>query len=234
MQEVYSKLSPFLAERPALWFAKAEAVFYVSGITDDETKYNCVISHIDASEAKDLATHTPTKGSRYEWIKEEILQRFSRSEARMRQIFDDELGDRRPSQFLRTLKCLLGKDSVDDAFLRQLWLRRLPIDVQAILQTQWDLPIDKIAEIADKIMDVKSISVKSQTPSPEFSNLEKQIAELTSQVAALNAQYEYKRNPRNRSQSRSQSRNRYNSTICYYHWKFGRDAKKCTKPCSWK
>lgn len=237
MHEVNSKLSPFCSEHPDLWFAKAEAVFSLSGITNDETKYNCVISHIDATEAKDLVTKTPIQGSRYEWVKEEMLQRFSRSEVRWRQIFEDELGDRRPSQFLRSLKWLLSKDSVDDVFLRQLWLRRLPVDVQAILQAQWDLPIEKIAEIADRIMDVKSISVKmakSEPPSPDYSNLEKQIADLTRQVAALKTQNQYKRNSRHRSKSRSQSRRRRDSSaICFYHNRYGRNAKKCMQPCSW-
>jgi hypothetical protein len=49
--------SPFSAERPAVWFAKAEAQFTLAGINVEQTKFCYVISQLDhryASEVEDI------------------------------------------------------------------------------------------------------------------------------------------------------------------------------------
>ena len=43
IHRVTVKLPPFWFEKPALWFAQAEAQFAVAGITRDDTMYNYVI-----------------------------------------------------------------------------------------------------------------------------------------------------------------------------------------------
>jgi hypothetical protein len=37
-------IPPFWAERPAMWFAQAEAQFYLAGISSEQTKFCYVIS----------------------------------------------------------------------------------------------------------------------------------------------------------------------------------------------
>ncbi|CAB3233724.1 unnamed protein product [Arctia plantaginis] len=86
-----------------------------------------------------------------------LEQENKAEEQRVRQLIgEEELGDRRPSQFLRHLRSLSGNVLSDDNILRQLWLRRLPQQVQAILASQLDLDLNKLAELADKVMEIAS------------------------------------------------------------------------------
>lgn len=245
---VRPKLAPFWQERPAGWFAHIEAQFALAHITTDETKYNYVVSQIDSRlsrEVEDLVINPPPKGQRYEWIKDEMIRRFSTSESlKVRQLISgEELGDRKPTQFLRHLKSLAGNTFSDDKILRELWLQRLPRNAQAILTAQSDLPLDKVAELADKILEVNPIAIAAAvaTPTslphsttPDLSDLALKLQELTKQVAALTAD-------RSRQRSRSKSNNRFpraatpetKSGICWYHTTYSSKALKCVQPCSW-
>jgi hypothetical protein len=51
------RLPPFWAERPAVWFAQAEAQFTLAGISSEQTKFCYVISQLDqryAAEVEDI------------------------------------------------------------------------------------------------------------------------------------------------------------------------------------
>ncbi|XP_065217578.1 uncharacterized protein LOC135843575 [Planococcus citri] len=75
-------------------------------------------------------------------------------------------------------------------------------------------------------------------PNSVIERLEQQIAALSAQIAAIASSSRPSRErsrsrsegPRDRSRSRSQSRSA-NHPYCWYHFKFGMDAKKCTPPC---
>ena len=73
-----------------------------------------------AAEVEDVITNPPTTG-RYDRIKAELIMRLSLSEEqRVRQLLmHEEMGDRRPTQFLRHLRTLAGP-SVPPNFLRTL------------------------------------------------------------------------------------------------------------------
>ena len=102
----------FRAEKPALWFAHLEGQFALSNITKDSTKSYYVISKLEkkyAAEVEDVITNTPPTG-RYDRIKAELIRRLLLSEEqRIRQLLmHEEMGDRRPTQFLRHLRSLAG------------------------------------------------------------------------------------------------------------------------------
>ncbi|XP_037298950.1 uncharacterized protein LOC119190677 [Manduca sexta] len=153
---------------------------------------------------------------------------------------EEELGDRKPSQFLRHLKSLAGPTFTDDNILRQLWLRRLPQHVQGILAAQADLGLERIADIADKIVEAQpaTANVCATAAAPSLTTLMEQIEELRKQVAALSST----RTGRFRSRDRSSSRRRQSSrnttynarSSCWYHKKYGTKANKCVTPCNWE
>ena len=163
----------------------------------------------------------------------------------MRRLLErEEIGDRTPSQFLRHLR-ELAVSAVPDHFLKTIWTARLPKVMQGILATQDASPLDQIAVLADKIYETDQthvVAVASSSASGQtdigISALVKQVAELTRQVAALQAKqtpsYNRFRNRsrgrgRNRSRSRSQSAPR---DLCWCHRCFGDKARKCEPPCS--
>ncbi|KAL4126391.1 hypothetical protein QTP88_010613 [Uroleucon formosanum] len=159
VNRVAVKLPPFWAERPSSWFSQVDSQFAISGITSEETKFNYVVAQLDtryAAEVEDIITNPPPT-ERYNHLRTKLVGRLSISEEqRVRQLINkEELGNRKPSQFLRYLRSLAGTTTLQDNILRQLWLRRLPSHAQAILTAQSELPLEKVAELADKIVEVQ-------------------------------------------------------------------------------
>jgi len=115
-----------------MWFTQLEGQFALSNITLYVTKFYYVISQLEnkyAAEVEDVITN-PQPKSRYDQIKDELIRRLSLSEEqRVRQLLmHEEMGDRRPTQFLRHLRTLAGP-SVPPDFLRTLWINRLPPNI---------------------------------------------------------------------------------------------------------
>ena len=240
------KLPPFWADRPSLWFSQADSQFTISGITNDETKFHYVVSQLDtryAAEVEDVITKPPATG-RYQYLRTKLIERLSSSEEqRVRQLIsEEELGDRKPSQFLRHLRSLAGTTTLQDNLLRRLWLRRLPSHVQAILTAQSELQLDKVAELANKIVEVSpappplAVHAIAVPRSNADNALLAAIEGLSKQVAALSSRHCDR--PRSRSRARSKSTNRTNteqfdsSRWCWYHSRFREKATKCRAPCS--
>jgi hypothetical protein len=148
-------LPPFCAERPAVWFAQAEARFFLAGISSERTKFHYVISQLDqryAAEVEDIITSPPQQDP-YSKLRAELLKRLSLSrEPRAHRILTlEEMGDREPSQFLRHLRSL--EPDLPDYFLRTIWISRLPVRVQATLACHPEVELDAAADCADRIIE---------------------------------------------------------------------------------
>jgi len=137
LNRVGIRVPPFWPEKPASRFAQIEGQFALANVTQDATKFYYVISHLDnkyAAEVEDVITNPPPT-CRYE--RAELIRHLSLAEEqRVRQLLmHEEMGDRRPTQFLRHLRTLAGL-SVPSNFLRTLWTNRLPPNIQDIIATQ--------------------------------------------------------------------------------------------------
>jgi len=109
----------------------------------------------------------------------------------MRQFLEDEeIGDRKPSQFLRHLRSLAG-NVVGDGVLRTIWLSRLPTHVQPHLVTRANDTNDQLADIADAIMEatkaspVRITKVASQPTTSTDVQINLQIAQMQVQQQTL-------------------------------------------------
>ncbi|PIK61894.1 hypothetical protein BSL78_01225 [Apostichopus japonicus] len=157
------RLPPFYPNDPAMWFGQVESLFVTSRITSQDTKFAFVISSLQpevAQEVRDILLNPPPT-NRYDTLKAELIKRTPQSEQkRLRQLLTTEdLGDRKPSQLLRRMYQLLGDQSLETSILKQLFLQRLPTNVQLILaSTSEQVDIHGLASLADKILEV--------TPSP--------------------------------------------------------------------
>ena len=251
---VSMKLPPFWPADPEVWFAQVEAQFTTRGITAQRTRFDYVISSLSpefASEVRDLLLKPPEEQP-YDTLKTQLIRRTAASEQRKLQqlISGEELGDRKPTQLLRRMQQLLGdKLSTADSssFLRELFLQRLPANVRMVLaSTDSSMDLNKLAELADKVMEVAAPTVAniSSTPpepppitaglsaSSEVKQLREEVARLTELVESL----------ANRSRRRSPASPRRAATpvspsppqesLCWYHRKYGDDAQKCRQPCT--
>ncbi|XP_064486103.1 uncharacterized protein LOC135398648 [Ornithodoros turicata] len=153
------KLPSFWHNDPALWFVLAEAEFTKRHITSQHTKYYAALTALSASvmaEVRDIVTNPPSDNP-YDTLKQQIIKRLSESQQqRLRQLLTtEELGDRKPTQFLRRMYQLLGDESsaLDESILRELFLQRLPHTVQMILSASPTVPLRELSELADRIME---------------------------------------------------------------------------------
>ncbi|XP_024876614.1 uncharacterized protein LOC112457667 [Temnothorax curvispinosus] len=243
------RIPPFCPEEPELWFAQLEGQFALCEIKEDDAKYAYVISRIQpkqAKEIKDVITHPPAE-HKYEAIKKALIQRLTDSQGIRQLLEHEELGDRKPSQFLRHLSTLAGT-TVSNELLRTLWLGRLPPQTQAILATRTEDRLEDVADQADRIHEVNSkalvLATTAPTPTSTTANtdeaqgnaLSKQIAALTLQVEKMvkSIQAQGRNRQRNRSRSRQRSKTPRRDGVCYYHRRFGAEAQKCTQPCTFK
>uniref|UniRef100_A0A6M2DQP9 DUF7041 domain-containing protein n=1 Tax=Xenopsylla cheopis TaxID=163159 RepID=A0A6M2DQP9_XENCH len=238
-------LPPFWNDKPALWFAAVEAQFSKYKITSESTKYDYIISVLNsdtASEIEDIIINPPAPTQAYTVLKQTLIKRLSISLYKRVQkiLVHEELGDRTPTQFLRHLQSLLGPLQVQDDFLTSMWLQRMPVNVQQILQGQSTLPLSDLASLADKIMEVAATPLVASTQIHE--DLAKRVNDLTNRLDHLtdlikksttSERAGYSRT-RYRSRSPSTPRKQYNQqgNLCWYHTQFGKRAKRCKSPCT--
>lgn len=239
---------PFWPQEPAVWFAQLEGNFVLSGIKDDDTKYYYVTSTLEqkyAAEVKDIITSPPEKG-KYDKLKAEIIKRLSASrEKEMKQLLmHEELGDRKPTQFLRHLQHLAGPH-VPEEFLKTIWTSRLPSSLQTVVACQPNSDLQSLAELADTVHDIvpasPHVATTQTSPGSALDVMAKQISELTKQVQALTtsggrqSRAKIRDNSRTRNNSTTRTRSTYKRfPNCWYHYKFGSKANRCVKPCDFK
>jgi hypothetical protein len=241
VSRVAVRLAPFWAERPAVWFAQAEAQFSLASISTETTKFYHVIAqlgHRYAAEVEDVITSLPQQDP-YTKLKSELLKRLSPSkEQRAQQLLTfEEMGDRKPSQFLRHLRGLAL--DVPDYLLHTIWTDRLPTKVQTTLACHPEIELDAAALCADRIMETVLPPVLASTGQPtDTTELLRRIEELSRRVETLSTERNRPRsrdrspssrdrdysprdrpsNPRiRRPYNRSPSRHDAPTTFCWYH-----------------
>lgn len=251
------KIPPFWANDPNLWFAQVEAQFAAKSISTSLTKYNYIVSYLTpdiASEVRDIIA-LPTENP-YQKLKDAILARTSQSERQRLQklISLEQLGDRKPSQLLRSMQQLLGDTNFDKDLFLQLFLQRLPPQAQQVLAgCSQDMDINKVASMADRILDIPAMSYQPTPPSistinhPKSTDMELimsqmtemniQLSQLTREVTQLKQKSQrhpsYRRSFSRSSDRRRRSVSPRNKDTCWYHTKFGSKATKCTSPCTY-
>ncbi|XP_022836850.1 uncharacterized protein LOC111364226 [Spodoptera litura] len=244
---------PFCPDEPALWFAQLEGQFILSRITSDSTKFYYASTQLETKYAihvSEIITNPPEE-NKFNKLKTELVKRLSASqEKRIQQLLiHEELGDRKPSQFLRHLQKLAGPSGAAE-FVKSIWTARLPQNVQTVIASQiTELQVEQLAEIADREAEIApmkpQIACTSASTTTDSSDLAKQVSELTKQVALLTSRWGNRERQRSRSRSRSRcdyrryerSKHRpqqppQNHPHCFYHFTYGDKAQKCKQPCS--
>uniref|UniRef100_A0A1X7UET2 DUF7041 domain-containing protein n=1 Tax=Amphimedon queenslandica TaxID=400682 RepID=A0A1X7UET2_AMPQE len=135
---VILKLPPFWPSDPRVWFAQVDAQFSTRNITSEKTMFNYVVASLAPEFAPEQLFNT------------------------------EELGDRKPSQLLQRMQPLLGDkgSSTDASFLRELFLQGLPSNVGMVLASSDTMDLEKLTQLADKIVEVATPQVHSATQDP--------------------------------------------------------------------
>lgn len=243
-----SLLPPFNKQNPRLWFAQVEFSFANNNITSDTSKFRYVAIQLTGevlNSVSDLILNPPTQ-NKYDTLKKRIVGTYDEGdETRLRRLLrGHEIGQERPTAYLHHLRNLAGKECTDVVF-RTLFLEQLPEQVRAILAISDVADLQRLAEMADKAVDVIKPTLAVVTKQKEV--VSKADAQEQSTINSLEAKIEAlskKLNKVLRHQSRSRSRGRFSrarsprptstdqADLCYYHKRFGSNARKCQAPCS--
>lgn len=255
------KLPPFWAHDPEMWFATVEYRFRIHQVKADSRKFDYIVDalpHEIVADIRDLILRPPITNA-YETIKNTIIQRSTLSQQqRLHQLLNDQqLGDKKPSQLLRRMQQLAGdmsNSTGDTLIIKELFMSRLPRQVRAVLATaDPGTTLDKLAEMADKIVEVidtSTIQLNAVVDRPtldipaassgDFSRLVEQVEKLSARVESLFAKQhrQFWQQPATRTRSHSrhnkpkaQASGEPAQILCWYHHRFGERANKCRAPC---
>lgn len=218
----------------------------------------------DVAESITDILEKPPNNNKYVQLKKVLIERHSLSiESRIKKLTSDQhMGDKKPSEFYRYLKQLAGPSgTVGEELIKKLWLSRLPHLINIAIIPQKEENLETLLKVADQIWeamqssnistlqtDLKIHSIKPSSSSNNNSNderynhLEREIQSLKSMISSLTTNDNRSR-PRSRSKSfsnnfrqRSNSNKRFNSKqrLCWYHFRYAEQAKKCIPPCDFK
>ncbi|GFR95416.1 transposon Ty3-G Gag-Pol polyprotein [Elysia marginata] len=208
-------LPEFWTKSPEVWFVRIEAQFGTRSVTADQTKYDYLVSSLDANTAEEVQAvllNPPTE-NKYEHLKAALLKTFGKSQTQK----DAELlniaglGDRKPSALLRRINAL---NDDPRTLKRALFLANLPSDIKTVLAGQDIEDTDKLAEAADRVWETKTAVQAVSTGEP------RELA-ITTDTADVNAFFRKPGQPKGRNPP----------AICFYHEKFGPEARRCQAGC---
>lgn len=135
---------------------------------------------------------------------------------------------------------LLGDKAgaADGSFLKELFLQCLPSNVRMVLASTNDgTSRDQFAQLADNIVEVAAPSVSAVPASSfmdEMEQLRSEVVSLKKLIQSLSSASQRRRPSLSHGRSPSPARpcSLPDTSLCWYHQKFGEDAKKCRLPCS--
>ena len=137
------------------------------------------------------------------------------------------LGDQRPSaalRELRTLSTVLRADgtTADLDLVRVLWMLRLPQDIRTLITDFAERSDKDLMKMADSLRGTSRLSTTATAAAAA------QEADLTDEDESY-AMAAQQRRPRSSNQRPVPDVSR--RTLCYFHKRFGRDARNCRPPC---
>lgn len=232
---VQLKIASFWRKDPELWFFQLEKLFVIHNITTDNTKFNHVVSVLDTdvlSAVRRIVLSPPEK-DKYDALKKGIIAAFADSKStRLSQLLSgQEIGDQKPSQVLNNMIQTATGVMEDQSAIRQLWTQRLHPTVRAVIAAHPpNHSLMDLARQADLVTEaiqvpiVNAISAQKQPETDKFEELSRQFEALATEVRHMRSE---KKPPRRSSPQRD-------SGLCWFHEKFGNQARRCRPPCTFK
>lgn len=218
------KLPDFWTKSPTVWFARIESQFNTKGITQDQTKYDYVVSSLDvdtAHEIQHVLIHPPAT-EKYASLKKVLIKTFDKSqfEKDAELLTMNGLGDRRPTALMRKIQALNDDPT---SLKRAIFLTNLPSDIRSILLAQNLTDLDQLAEAADRVWESRASVVRELS-----SSAHSEAIESATTIDAISSTS--KKSLGNRARKPA-SKPVQDNAICFYHMRFGMEARKCHSNC---
>lgn len=161
-EDEVEQIPAFSEKDPELWFSLVDHSFEVNNITSEQDKFDQVTKAIQPrNEVKDMIMIILEKP--YTALKLALLQQKKQPQdsKAIKLLENAKIEDRKPSQFLTYLKNL-GGAKVSEDFIRKIWMKQLPDNLQDILATQADRTLRQVADLADKVSEISKATLIPQ------------------------------------------------------------------------
>ena len=177
------QLTPFWPDNIESWFCYAEADFCMHGITDSRTRFLAVVKALPREFNRYITPimFTSDVPEPYETLKCSILKRGDLTDRqRLDQLIHNiDLQQGSATDMLLRMREVIGQRTFDDGLFRQLFLSKLPQQVQAVLVSFQNNAIDELAASADRILEITrsskaevfSVKEKPQSTSTDMAEL---------------------------------------------------------------
>lgn len=249
---------PFVEDSPDIWIIQLDLYFARAQIVQQEVKFQTAASLLPAHhvmEFIDMIRDPPDQA--YNELCGALKRRLGKStEENLRSILAaQQLGDRKPSQFLRHLLELTKPHITDkdSPLVRQIFLQAMPDKALPFLQfLPPETPLDTLAGTADRVVSslqqasaaVNAVNCTELPSDPSCSlaransdrldKISQTLDEICHQLKRISNTSRNRSTSKHRSNSRRRSTSRdRNPKLCWYHDKFGGKANKCVLPCEY-
>ncbi|KAH8345364.1 hypothetical protein KR084_007963 [Drosophila pseudotakahashii] len=199
----------------------------------------------------------PPVTNKYQALKTRLLDKFSEtSQSKLNRLLrGGETAGLKPSEILTHMR-RLAPEPGNENIIHTLFLAEMPQSIRPTLTVWEESDLDKLAKVADKMLEAtmtptSTFSIASDSAPPmdnsvnaleqggTLKDVANSIRSLSQQVNSLQDEVKrLKKPPSNRSSGTSRSPGNIqgmtesNSELCYYHQRFGTNARKCRNPCS--
>ncbi|XP_078793697.1 uncharacterized protein LOC144987873 [Oryzias latipes] len=211
------KLPEFWQSDPASWFQHVEALFHLRGVHTDDARYYLVVAALDQQSTRRAMPllRSPPPQEKYAALKEFLLRRYSLSASeRAEKILSmSGLGDSSAVDLMDSMLSLLGSDEGGFLF-PHIFLRQLPPPVRAALANSPRLAAGDyrgLAEEADRVLlATRRFAVQHVTSDAHLQETEDDPVSVSAVGEGA----------------------RRGTSLCRFHQRFGRKAKRCVPPCA--
>ena len=255
------KLPALWPDNPNKWFLYCEGKFRLHNISKQQTMFDHCIQAMTA-EQTDVVIDLMERGTSptcYDDLKTAYIERRTPTTAeriqRLRKL-GPLTSDQRPSDLLRLIERILGRNIDDDEIAKEEFLRRLPAQSQLIIRSQTDIfTVGQLAQMADRLASmpvlsqdfgISRVEVSRDDDAVTLTSINLQLSKLTSSNERISGEV----NALKMSPAFAQSANRSSRAVsrdsprrlrmfrginddglCWYHQVWGTSARKCADGC---
>ena len=245
------KLPTFCAAEAVSWFQRAEIQFRIKRETSPARMADYVLAALPQDVFLLISSWLLEQGDRleYDTLKRRLLQKFvATPEERATKLLElsrQPLGDQRPSVTFQEMKALTKVPQEDGTtqtldLLWVLWLLRLPDDVRRGITDFSGTSEDELTKLADALQGAdRRASARTAMAATHVETLPP-LEEPDDEDVAAAAPSQPRRWPQTNQRRppphqppRGTPPRKAAPDSCFFHSRFGHDARNCRLPCSW-
>ena len=244
------RLPAFWVEKPAAWFALAEARFRSGGVELEQHCFDLLVGAMSMDsigQVIDLIENPPDVLP-YSTLKAKLLMAHQLTDyQRLEVMFQMEpLGARKPTELLNLMLETCPRGHSNNIFFTHMFMRALPAELRIMLGEDDHQDSRALAEKADRLWALHgpkqhllaNVSEPAE-PSPvaavqQRGKVMKQKFKRASHQSVPQHQVAQAGGQQATPSVAPSQMARMGSGLCHFHWCYGDKAKRCEAPCNWQ